>query len=141
MDIVQNNIKHLNELKSNTNYNKIIKIKGKNTTTLNLKAIIKSGDKVLLFKEHKDELNVENFNSRLYTVFKFNEPAPNVGYLYLQHHLEARTNDELSKLEEKDFIPGKFQPRIFLTPDKLNCLIENIDFIISPDGSIKLNDH
>lgn len=137
MDIVQHGFTDITEIKNNNAFNTLEK--GKNTTTLLLKAILRQGDRIILYKEHKDELTNTNLKQRLFTIFKFNEPAPSTGYVYLQHHMEARANDELTKLEEKDFNPEKYQPRIFLSPDKLNCLIENIDFTINPDGTINLS--
>jgi CRISPR-associated endonuclease Csn1 len=137
MDIVQNGIKSINEIISIDEYRYLDKRKGKNTLTLPLKAILKPGDRVILYKEHRDELTDNNLKQRLFNIFKFNEPAPSTGYVYLQHHREARPNDELTKLEEKDFNPEKYQPRVFLSPDKMNCLIENIDFSINADGTIK----
>ncbi len=136
MDLATNRIKDTNELKTNSAFNNIEKKKGKNLFRLPLKAIIKIGDRIILYKEDKDELTKDNLKERLFVVFKFNEPTPSTGYLYLQHHLEARPNDILGKLEEKDFIPEKYQPRLFLNVDKLNCMIEGIDFSIMPDGEI-----
>lgn len=139
MDIAQNDINSIKEIKSINTYNSLNKSKGKSTLTLPMKAVLRPGDRVILYKEHKDELTDSNLRQRLFVIFKFNEPAPNIGYVYLQHHLEARPNDQLTKLEEKDFDPENYQPRVFLNPDKLNCLIENIDFFITPDGTIKRN--
>jgi CRISPR-associated endonuclease Csn1 len=137
MDIVQNNITKLTDIKSSNVFNMLQKNKGKSTITLPLKAILKPGDRVILYNEHREELTDSILRQRLFTIFKFNEPTPTTGYVYLQHHLEARPNDELTKLEEKDFNPEKYQARIFLSPDKFNCLIENVDFSIDPNGTIK----
>jgi CRISPR-associated endonuclease Csn1 len=138
MNIVQNGITDIKEIGTNNSFTTITKSKGKISFTLFLKAVLKVGDRVILYKEHRDELSNNNLRQHLFTIFKFNEPAPSTAYVYLQHHLEARSNDVLSKLEDKDFIPDKYQPRIFLSSDKLNCLIENNDFIIQPDGTINL---
>jgi len=58
------------------------------------------------------------------------------GLLYLQHHIEARPNDELGDGETL-FNPEKYQPRLKLTSDNFNCLIEHKDFKIKPDGEIE----
>ena len=34
------------------------------------------------------------------------------------------------------FESNKYQARFAFTPDKMNCLFENIDFNIKPDGTI-----
>lgn len=136
-DIAQLKIKRIDELKSDEHYSTLTKVKGKKSNVLQLKAILKVGDRVLLYQQHQDEITAQDYSRRLYKIFKFNEPAPSTAYIYLQHHLEARPNESLTKLEEKDYEPKKYQARIFLSADKFNCLVEHIDFVISPDGEIK----
>ncbi|HYD92416.1 MAG TPA: hypothetical protein VEA37_13130, partial [Flavobacterium sp.] len=131
-ELAKSGIKKLKQLRLEPEYQTLTK--GKNV--LQLKAILRAGDRVIPYKEHKEEITSSNIGERLFKVIKFNEPAPGTAYVYLQHHLEARPNDVLIKLEEKDFNPLKYQPRIFLSPSKLNCLIENLDFKINNDGSI-----
>ena len=80
------------------------------------------------------ELSPENIKRRLETLYKFNELGENTSYLYLQNHIEARPDNELYK-GEKAFDPSKYQPRLEFTADKMNCLFENEDFRINPDGT------
>lgn len=103
---------------------------------LRLKRILRVGDRMVLFKNSRDEITASNIRNRLYVLFKFNEMG--TPYLYLRHHLEARPNDELPR-EEVEFIPERYQPRLALKISKLNCLFEGIDFDIEPDGTIRLH--
>ncbi|HOJ66885.1 MAG TPA: HNH endonuclease domain-containing protein [Paludibacteraceae bacterium] len=130
-DIAQLKIRSIHDIRKEPKFKTILKGK----ISLNLKNILKVGDRVILFKESKDEITEENLKSRLYTIFKFNEPAKNTAYIYLQHQNEARPDNELDN-GEKVFNPFKYQPRLELTPDKMNCLFEGIDFEIKPDGTI-----
>ena len=57
------------------------------------------------------------------------------GYLYCQYHLEASQDGELGDGDTK-FNPNKYQARLKLSAENFNCLIENVDFIIKPDGQI-----
>ncbi len=109
---------------------------------LPLKHIIKVRDKVIFYTEEMEEvkeLDPENLQRRIFVVYKFNEPSSL--YIYLQNHLEARPEQELGKLDKgkngySAFDPDSYQYRLFLTADKLNCLIENKDFVMKPDGKI-----
>ena len=131
-DIAQLKIKDINTIKNEPEF-KTIK-KGK--FELSLKVILKAGDKVIFYKESRDEITLENIKYRLYRLYKFNELGENTAYLYLQNHIEARPDNELDK-GEKAFDPNKYQPRLEFTADKMNCLFENVDFKIMPDGRIQ----
>lgn len=108
--------------------------KGKNN--LPLKYIIKEGDKIILYKESNSELKdipINDLNKRTFRVNKFNEMG--TAFLYAQNHLEARPENELENAEvEINF--NKYQPRLKLNVNKLNCVVENYDFKIKPDGTI-----
>ncbi|MGH2647820.1 MAG: hypothetical protein ACRDE8_09650, partial [Ginsengibacter sp.] len=58
------------------------------------------------------------------------------GLLYCQNHIEARPDSELGDGDTK-FNPEKYQSRLKLTSNNFNCLIENLDFIISNDGNVE----
>lgn len=133
-EIAELKVKSINEIKFNPEFQTITK----DSLTLSLKVILKVGDKVIFFKETKDEISQENLNARIYTIVKFNEPAKNTAYIYLQNHIEARPDNELSK-GEKTYEPSVYQPRLEFTVDKMNCLYENIDFEQMPDGTIHCN--
>lgn len=64
--IAQLKIENLNELWSEPEYQILRKSIGKNELILTLKAILRVGDKVLFFKEHKEEITKENLNDRLH---------------------------------------------------------------------------
>ena len=111
--------------------------KGKKKTLYKLKHILKVGERVLLWNENSDEirdLEKKELLKRLYKIYKFNEISV-TAYIYLKHHNEARPDSELPD-GEKNLYLEKYQPVITLTPDKLNCLFEGIDFEITLDGEI-----
>lgn len=113
--------------------------RGKNKKVLPLFYIVKQGMKVLLYKENIEELKdlpKIKLQQRLYRVYKFNDPAPSTTYVYLQHHLEARPNDELG-MGDKDINWGEYQPRIFLNAAKFKCALEDKHFLVKIDGSIE----
>lgn len=130
-DIAQLKIRNINKINHIPEFQKI----DKNKTELKLKAILKVGDKVIFYKEKKEEITKSNANSRLFEIIKFNEMG--TAYLYLQNHNEARRDEELNKISANHFDPNQYQARLELKCNKFNCLIENIDFKISPDGEIK----
>lgn len=92
-----------------------------------LKAIIKRGTRVLLYKNIADEvhdLDSEELSKRFYVVYKFNAMGtPNV---YLKHHLEARKETEC---DTKDSY-------LSLKASNFKALIEHYDFEIDPLGNI-----
>ncbi|MDD5363020.1 MAG: HNH endonuclease domain-containing protein [Ignavibacteria bacterium] len=141
-DIATLNLNKIEDLKTEPEFQSLEKKKGRTIFELQLKNILKVGDRVIFYKENKEEITNDNAKDRLFYIIKFNEPTPNTAYIYFQNHIEARENEILKNLEEKDFIPDKYQPRIFLTCTKLNCLFENKDFKINIDGTIYwLNHH
>lgn len=135
-DIAKLTFNNINQVKAEPEFQSLTKGK----VTLLLKAILKAGDRVIFFKENRDEITDTNVNSRVYSIFKFNELGENTSYLYLQNHIEARPDNELER-GEKIFDPSKYQPRLEFTADKMNCLFEGIDFEIKPDGDIQWFSH
>lgn len=134
LDVVHLEIDDINEIKQISEFQTLTK--GKNT--LSLQAILRVGDRVIPYVEHRDELENKILMDRLFIIVKFNEPAPSTAYIYIQNHLEARQDSEVKKDEEKDFDPSKYQPRLYLSSAKFNCLIEHLDFVVKPDGKILL---
>lgn len=91
----------------------------------NLRAIIKVGTRLLLWNESPDELPLlarSELLSRLYVVGKFNTTSSD--HVYLRKHLNAQSDN--FDLE--------------LVANKLNCLIEHVDFEIDELGSIHFKD-
>lgn len=133
---------HLSDYKaiSGEKYYQTIEVgRGKNKKELQLNHIIKTGTKVILFKDNVEELkalSLPELLARLYRVYKFNEPAPSTVYVYLQHHLEARPNDILGN-GDNEIKFDTYQPRIFLNSTKFTCALEGIHFNIQPDGEIR----
>lgn len=134
MDVVHLEIDDINEIKQISELQTLIKGK----STLPLKAILRVGDRVIPYVEHRDELESKMLIDRLFIIIKFNEPTSSTAYIYIQNHLEARPDSEVKKDTEKDFDPNKYQPRLSLSSSKFNCLIEHLDFVVKPDGKIIL---
>ncbi|MEJ7627487.1 MAG: hypothetical protein WKF35_11530 [Ferruginibacter sp.] len=129
-------ISDVEKLKADKAYKSVIKGIGKNSTSIEIKVIIKVGFKVIMWNKSADELNtltIQQIKSRLYHIYKFNNQG--CDYNYLQHHLEARPDGELGDGETL-FNPDKYQPRLKLSSDNFNCLIENHDFKMNNDGNI-----
>lgn len=124
----------------NDNYYKSIESgKGKNKLNLPLHTILKVGTKVIFYKESLDELKEVSKDlllKRVFRIYKFNEPAPSTVYVYLQNHIEARSNDDLGG-GEKDLNLEGYQSRVFLGASKFKAAIENKHFEIKPDGEIE----
>jgi CRISPR-associated endonuclease Csn1 len=128
-DIARLKIKNIHQIKKEPEFQTLKKGKEE----LRLKVILKAGDKVIFYEKDKDEITKGNAHSRIFKIFKFNEPTTNTAYLYLQNIIEARPDNMLEK-GEKAFNPDKYQARLELTTDKMNCLFEREDFEIKLDG-------
>ena len=132
-------LKNESDLFKDNYYKSIESGKGKNKTKLHLHSILKVGSKVIFYKESIDELkeiSKDLLLKRVFRIYKFNEPAPSTVYVYLQNHIEARSNDELGS-GEKDLNLEAYQSRVFLGASKFKAAIESIDFEIKPDGMIE----
>ena len=96
-------------------------------TQMPLKAIIKRGTRVLLYKNIADEvrdLHNEELSKRLFIVYKFNAMGtPNI---YLRHHLEARKDTDCKSEESY----------LSLKASNFKALIEHYDFEVDPLGNI-----
>lgn len=111
--------------------------RGKNKKEAPLAHIITVGMKAIVWKDNKEELKelsqLELFR-RVFRIFKFNErPSP---YVYMQHHLEARPNDELGN-GDSEIDLNQYQPRLSLAAGNFNCALEGRDFSVSLDGRIE----
>jgi len=128
-------------ISNNLDYSVFIKFSGKNEYRLTLTNILKAGQKLILFKDSEEEIDksyILNNRNRIYKIYKFNNSGAD--YVFLENIIEARTDDELKKsginpAGETEFVSEKYQPRLKLTADKLNCLFEGIDFEINLDGT------
>lgn len=114
-----------------------------------LKHIFEVGQKVLFFDKCKDELkelDSKEISDRLYFVKNLFDAKTQ--RILFQHHLEARSNDELlnSFPREQFGTKGKdgfsklsidfVAPRLLLTPGNFKFITEGKDFDMSLDGSI-----
>jgi CRISPR-associated endonuclease Csn1 len=102
-----------------------------------LKAIIKTGTRVLMKKDNSEdlrELDLKELNKRLFVVYKFNFKGADV--IYLQNHIEARKDADI-KEDFASFEADKYQPLLSLVANNLNCLLEGVDFEMNIDGTIK----
>ncbi|MCX2837409.1 hypothetical protein OQ279_04530 [Salinimicrobium sp. MT39] len=123
--------------------------RGKKRKVASLRHAFMVGQKVLFFENHKEELrDLENndLSKRLY--FVKNLADAKQGLIRLQHHLEARDDNELTEdFPSKEFGKkgkngfSKFStdfvaPRLLLSPGNFNFIIENKDFEMNLDGTI-----
>jgi CRISPR-associated endonuclease Csn1 len=137
-DIAALKIKNIQEIYNEPAFKYINKGKGKNIIQLELKAIVRVGDKVILYENSIDELKdlaPSDLNKRIYRLVKFNERGPTTSYLHLQHQIEARPESELGK-SDIEINMKRYQARLELNCDKFTCAIESVDFKIFPDGII-----
>lgn len=105
------------------------------------------GQKVLFFLESKEELKEltkSEISNRLYFIKRFHQAER--GNMVFQHHLEARSDEDLSRelgtLGKNGFAIDKLAnnfspPRILFTPNKDVFIIEERDFEMKLDGSIE----
>lgn len=126
--------------------------RGKKKTEGLLKHIFMPGQKVLFFFESKEELkdlDYQDLSNRLYYVKVLSDAKAQ--RIQFQHHLEARSNEQLVKdFPRKEFgTKGKdgfsnlskdfVAPRLLLTPKNFNLIIEDKDFTMDLDGNINFN--
>lgn len=97
-------------------------------------SLLKIGQKVLFFKEHPDELKdlpIYELSKRVYKIIEFEKD----GRIKFKHHLEARKDDKLGK-GDSEINFEKPIPKLRLSRNNFNFLIENKDFIFNVDSSI-----
>ncbi|MGI8581257.1 MAG: type II CRISPR RNA-guided endonuclease Cas9 [Chitinophagaceae bacterium] len=135
-EVTQLKLNNFNEIKNDKAYNSLEMGKGKNKKNIPLSTILKSGTKVIFYKEHLEELKDLHKNEvlkRFFRIYKFNEMGtPN---LFLQNHLEARKNELLDD-GDTIFDANKLQYRLKIKADKFTCAIEGKHFEIKVDGEI-----
>jgi CRISPR-associated endonuclease Csn1 len=111
--------------------------------------VFQEGQKVIFFFESKEELKelpLGELSKRLYFVRRLHQAT--IGNIQFQHHLEARTDEELVKAFPKDKFKSagkdgfsKFQkdfiaPRLLFKPIRDEFIMEERDFLFQMDGSI-----
>jgi len=118
------------------------------TKQANLYHVFQVGQKVLFYENDKEELKeLENLSCRLYRVHTLFSAIS--GQIRFQHHLEARSEDQLSidfpkhtfgvrgKNGFSKFSRDFIQPRLLLSPINLNCIIEGVDFELNLSGEFE----
>lgn len=99
-----------------------------------LDCVLKSGKKVLLYKDNPQEA-VENINDRMYIILGFETPSK----IRLIKHINAQPDKDLGKGENiKDW--NKLPQKIRCSINTLNFLLEGKDFDMNLDGTIKFKD-
>ncbi|MBS1744073.1 MAG: hypothetical protein JST81_13660 [Bacteroidetes bacterium] len=137
-ELAQLRLKNIEAIKFDKAYNKVETGKGNNKKDLPIAYLLRTGTKVIFYKEHLEELkemSKEEILRRLYLIFKFNDIG-STKYIYMQHHNEARPDKDLSD-GYKEVELEKYQDRIRLTADKFTFAIEGKDFEVKTDGQIK----
>ncbi|UFH34986.1 type II CRISPR RNA-guided endonuclease Cas9 [Flavobacterium acetivorans] len=123
-------------------YNQIETGKGKSKSTIPLYAILKSGQKVLFYKESIEELkelmrekkHKQLLSDRMYKIYQFEGD----GRIKFKHHLAAGVDTDLKK-ENKEYAYFDVSEKpVFLRLRQANWsfAIEGIDFEMELDGSI-----
>ncbi len=137
-ELSQLKLKNINEIYQLQEYNCI---KGKNIN-IPIKHIIQTGLRVIFYKENIEEIielektNNTDFLKRVYNIYKFNTETK-THFIFLKNHLEARADKEISEKEFRILDFSIYQSRLQFTADKFICAIENKDFKINKDGTIK----
>ncbi|GGD08560.1 type II CRISPR RNA-guided endonuclease Cas9 [Hyunsoonleella pacifica] len=111
--------------------------RGKKKSTIQLYHILKSGQKVLFYKdgmEELKELNKMELSQRLYKAYQFESD----GRIKLKHHLIAGSNTDIKKKykEVSLFKFDGYQPLLRLRQKNWDFAIEHKDFEMELDGSI-----
>ena len=122
----------------------------KKNIVIPLRAVLKVGQKVIFYEKEMTELKdmtLPELGKRLYKIIKFRKN----GVVTFRHHLDSRSSEQLKKLAEQ--YPQKYRGRIkegfsevnfkephimlVLSKGNLNMAVENVDFNMSPDGTIE----
>lgn len=110
--------------------------------------ILRQGTKVLLYEKNIDEiasdLTSANLKDRLYKISgltiqrqKTGGKTYEFGIISLLHHLEARPQGEL-KMQDGEYKVGDGKSFRKMNHNQFKALVEKIDFVITPDGTIHL---
>ena len=116
-------------------FNSVLKKKAK----LSLYAVLKSGQKAIFFKESLDELkelNKNELSNRMYKMYQFEGDTSRIKF---KHHLISGSNTDIKKeyKESSTFNFEKYTPLLRMTSKSWNFAIEERDFEMNLDGTIK----
>src|SRR5690606_26176748 len=118
-------------------YNEMEIGKGKSKTIISLYAVLKSGQKVLFFKDSMEELkelSKADLSARLFKMYQFEAD----GRIKFRHHLAAGIDTELKKEnKEYSYFDSNEKPVFLrLRQGQWNFAIEGKDFEMKLDGTI-----
>jgi CRISPR-associated endonuclease Csn1 len=123
-------------------YNEVEISKGKTNLKIPLYAVLRSGQKVIFYKEKIDEV-IEllddglqsELSKRMFKIYQFESD----GRIKFRHHLVAGIDTELKKVNnEYSYFDVNERPVFLrLRQAQWNFAIENVDFQINIDGKIK----
>jgi len=111
--------------------------KGKNKYKIPLYSVLKSGDKVLFYKENIYELKdleQKELSDRMFKMYQFEKD----GRIKFRHHLAAGIDTELKKENPENSSVNFEEKQVFLrlSQGQWNFAIDGKDFEISLDGKI-----
>ncbi|WP_394660231.1 type II CRISPR RNA-guided endonuclease Cas9 [uncultured Chryseobacterium sp.] len=140
VDLAEIKLKNIQHLYDEPEFSSFESGKGKNKIQLPLYSVLKSGDKVLFYKEsiyELKDLEKPELSNRMFKMYQFEKD----GRIKFRHHLAAGIDTELKKLysEDNSFIVGKQQVFLRLTQGQWNFAIEGKDFEMYIDGTINWN--
>ncbi|MGB3453311.1 MAG: type II CRISPR RNA-guided endonuclease Cas9 [Moheibacter sp.] len=121
-------------------YNQMEVGKGKNKSLVPLYAVLRTGQKVLFYKESRDELkdiSKEDLSKRLFKIYQFESD----GRIKFRHHLAAGIDTELKKDNQEYSYFSAEEKQVFLRLRQANWnfAIDGVDFDMNLDGTIKFN--
>lgn len=119
-------------------YNKKIIGNGKKSKEIPLHAVLRSGQKVLFYKdsiEELKELDNSDLTKRLYKVYQFE----NDGRMKFRNHIAAGMDTDLKKVYKEDSSFNFENPSVFLriSQGEWNFAVDGVDFEMKIDGSIE----
>lgn len=120
-----------------SNYNQMVIGKGKSKKILPLYAVLRSGQKVLFYRDVIEELqslSKDELSRRLYKMYQFESD----GRIKFKHHLAAGIDTELKKYNIEYSVFNTNDNAVFLrlSQGQWNFAIENVNFEMCLDGSI-----
>ena len=140
VDLAEIKLKNVQNLFTEPEFSNFETGKGKNKIQLPLYSVLKSGDKVLFYKDSIHELKdleKPELSNRMFRMYQFEKD----GRIKFRHHLAAGIDTELKK-DNPEYSSVNFnEKQIFLRlrQGQWNFAIEGKDFEMYIDGTIKWN--
>lgn len=137
IDLAELKIKNTQEIWNEPEFSKITSGKGKNKKEIPLYAILKSGDKMIFYKENIYELKdlgKEDISRRMFKVYQFESD----GRMKFKHHLAAGVDTELKKDNPEYSSVNLDEKQVFLriSQAQWKFAIEGVDFEMTLDGEV-----